>query len=171
MTKRNFVMISCALLTCAQGLGQVNIPTIELAGNEFRLGMAKDTVVARLAEAFYLTPDGDSLIVWNKDSKGHPTDRAGMFWFKNGKLTQAQKVWKSSSEKSDADFVEALYYLVSNFSKEGRTACVIGTVEDLEPKTRWRKVVIQCGAKSISVGSFFTSGGFVTDIDESLAAP
>jgi hypothetical protein len=173
MRTRIILVLSVAIvLAWVQGLAQSSATTIEFSGLELRIGMPKDSVVARLAESYHLEADKDHVTFFDKDRQGMPSTFAGKVDFRNGKLAGVTKFWRSSVNKNEQEFADSFFHLVSTFEKRGIRACTIGTYEIAEPGVYGRNAYIRCGARSIGISSFHPSSGQeLVQIVETLAGP
>lgn len=153
MNLRPFLLLLSYLLIASTGSSQAIQEAIELGATHLTLGMPKDVVVSRLAEAYNVEPaskaDNDSWLIW---SKGESRKRlVGNVSFRNGKLVWAVKQWTLSGQSQGAEFAKALYGVILEFARHGKKVCAIDAGETQSPKAEIRNVYITCGQKYISI--------------------
>lgn len=114
---------------------------IEIAGIKLRLGMTPREVTAKLPGTKITRIHGD---LWGIGGEESPTET---IQFTNGRLSFAQRYWKSF----DNDIVESLFGAVSTLNQQGYSQCTVQTREKRTPDALVHAVWIVCGEKAVSI--------------------
>lgn len=151
-------MKSCfaiVMLLTSLALGQTKSPSpsgenIWVGGTDLRLGLAKETVISRLAEHYKLVKmptDGDNWMVQAQDNSSLVF---GQVSFEKGRLTLAVRNWTNGDEDSFA-IIQALYGALEQMTRDSRHSCQVDTSTQRSPGWESGSVTFVCGASNGSV--------------------
>jgi hypothetical protein len=151
----------CGFLICAllvlPGMTQ-QAEQIVIGGVPLQIGMAKDTVLSKIAERGFSLTSGNNLsssaasptlFVREKNDRGD-YDVVGAVTFKDSRLFWASRTW-GDEDAGAAKLVRNLYFLLNSFEKQGNTSCTIETREQESPDLNSKSVDIHCGKRTASL--------------------
>ena len=138
------------------------------------LGMQDKVVLEQLRERYrVISTSSDNWAVLEHDPA---LPAVGSIAFKAGRLAYVNRTWVQvppvgTSEADPIALARALYGVISQFVKENRRECTIGTHEGFAPGAEGRTAYISCGGKEIRVAMFRTErSGWVATVDEVMPA-
>src|SRR6266404_469859 len=129
---------------------QPQVATIELAGQSLRLGMPRDSVLARFAPNYRLEQMGDSDSFIIETKIGPPFESYGVIAFSSGRLSHVSKRW-NLRVTDDVGFGEAVIGVIAHFTQESRRACVIDAGGTQSPGSEQKTAWIICGEKYVEI--------------------
>lgn len=129
---------------------------ISVGAASLQLGMEKNAVISKLAELGYkLNKFGPSSEVWavtgkDQQTDGYP-DYLGNIYFKNARLSWAERVWAESRDAGSNKIGRNLYFLMKSFQDSGNTTCSIESTSHESPDHESKESVIHCGRRTIEL--------------------
>src|SRR5262245_10398549 len=146
-------VVLCVFLGATETGGQQSKPQISFGQVRLELGMPETGVMARLSEHYRLlnTRPGNWAVMERKPA----LPGVGSVAFRDGRLSSVKKTWMqqppSGGGAGDPVAIARAFYLItSEFIKEGRRTCSIGTDDSVDGSTAY----LVCGEKEIRVFVF-----------------
>lgn len=124
-------------------------------GADLQLGMAKDSVISKVAEQGLKVTKvqelGESWIVTEKNEKTNEYDAVGMLTFSNGRLSWASRTWIANWDANSAKLAKNMYFLAKSLEDSGNSICTLETQSGETPDLLSKSTLIHCGRRTISV--------------------
>jgi hypothetical protein len=148
--------------------------SISLGDVQLVIGMPEAGVLSKLGDQFQLAKRGSPgapTTTWQVRSREGGS--VGSVAFKNGKLWLARKYWVDVlDDPGAAKVVQAVLDVVTEFEKQGNTACTITTSREHEPDFHLEEALVTCGRRKISVALYKDDPqypqGISASVDETL---
>jgi hypothetical protein len=164
-------LLAGALLLSAQPL---TTDYLTLCGVRLQIGMLQETALADLSRQCKVElaseprrPESGAE-EWRLSTKTQIPSPVGDVIFDGHKaLINVSMPW--ADKAGSQQLVDALFYAVTAFDAEGRTACTIHARSSVEPNFTYEGVTIRCGRKEIVVSSAHSPAGLRSeDVSENL---
>ena len=156
-----FLILLTAAITTSTAIPpipQAGNSYIEISGVRLRLGMTKAQVSEKLV--------GNTIKKIDEDFWGIGTEELApeVIQFTNGRLTYAERDWRSNTN----DIYEGLFGAVTTLNNQGFKRCHVETKTVASPGDSAKYIWIDCGEKAISVIRDTISGKSYNLVHETL---
>lgn len=145
----------CALAPALVSFAQTRAdPVVFFGAYALRLGMPQESVLKDLGAEYRLISTGqDNWAVLEKDPS---LPGGGSIAFKARRLSYVNRIWvqhppPGNGSSEPMAIPQAFFGVVSNFVRENRRTCTLGTHEGFAPGGEGRTAYLVCGGKEIRI--------------------
>lgn len=125
-----------------------------LLGSQLKLGMTQKQVLAEVGKHYGLKAlsDPTQFVVFTKPKDESEKPRwEGMLTFKAGKLISVERLWAYENDENSVALTKSLLGVLSNFVKNGQSACVVQSLLSDAPDAQGETVFVNCGKRTLKI--------------------
>jgi hypothetical protein len=139
----------------AQAHSQLPYDGIPFGNTVLHLGMAKDKVIAALADDYRLSRQrtGD----WYVVTLHHAV--VGTLYFANERLTSVTKNWGPEDQQKGFEFASRIYWALSEMAADSAGGCTIALSNNDQPGASGKSILITCNGKTLEIEALRTEKG------------